>query len=394
MTPMHIIMSKTKLDKLFTNLDELHAEYILPFKQLEPEEILKAPLKSQMDGAIIDAQELWAFPLSDEVLARLNTYLAIILIVPHPIEKQGQAWLEKLMSHCDRIIAIHHLPLSGLDQNLIINQMRFFNRYREEKNELKKNMIQFSQEIDELVKSTHQEMLKAKKIHEEVVPKRIEDIKGLNVFTKYAVGDGGGTEYIDIIKTPQALFLIGLHTDSYLTSSCLMNLVNKQRQLSHADAFNFKLFFQQAWMEIESINANKKKPVKTKMVLLKIDHASLNVQGFQFGDFEFLSSFKGHLSIKGNHSFDATWEKLEPFSFKLERGEKLIVFSPGFSFNWNETIKNVKKSSFVQEHQSLSANDLVIELFIKIKSDQAKDFLSQDASIVLIEVSKNAIVQL
>ena len=106
------------------------------------------------------------------------------------------------------------------------------------------------------------------------------------------------------------------------------------------------------------------------------------------------SSFKGTIPVKANQTFDATWEKLDSFSFKLERGEKLIVFSPGFSFNWNETIKNVKKSSFFQEHQSLSANDLVMELFIKIKSDQAKDFLSQDASIVLIEVSKNAIVQL
>jgi hypothetical protein len=234
-------------------------------------------------------------------------------------------------------------------------------------------------------------MLKAKKIHEGVVPRRTEDLKAVQLTSKYAVGEGAGSEYFDVIRGQNFVHLVFLHTTSYLASSCLMGLLNKYK--GGPMGLDPQLFLQEAAFEIRGINANKKKPVDVQMLLLRLDQASLKCEGHAFGTFELFSQEHGFRALPQLSGFDSQKMEESRFSFSLTRGEKVVVFSPGFIFNWNETRPAAERGPFITTNQNLSGAELLMELFFQLKKQSSGDFLAKDATAVMMEVNRHGIQQ-
>ncbi|MBY0515664.1 MAG: hypothetical protein K2P81_02065 [Bacteriovoracaceae bacterium] len=356
---------------------------------LGPEKFLKLALESRSDVLLIDVPSLEGTPIDDHFLSLMNTYPAVILFMPHPVQKSWKEWMDKLMLLSDKVISIQSLPMDASQWGLVKNQLLFFWRQKQERARYREQMVKFSQEMDELIRGAQNEMLKAKKIHEGVVPKRTEDLKGVNLTSKYAVGDGSGSEYFDVIRGQNQVYMIFLHTSSYLASSCLLGILNKYK--GGDQGLDPQLFIQEASLEMKAINEHKKKPVDVQILLLKLDQITLQCEGFCFGGFELFSQEKGSRALPQLKAFSETKMNEAKFSFGLSRGEKIIVFSPGFIFNWNEACTGVDREQFVKTNGSMPGSELLIELFFQLKKHSSGDFLSKDATAVMMEVNRHGI---
>jgi hypothetical protein len=78
----------------------------------------------------------------------------------------------------------------------------------------------------------------------------------------------------------------------------------------------------------------------------------------------------------------------------MSKGEKLIVFSPGFIFNWREGRIKEELYSFLNNHHQLSQTDLMMEVFLQLSLVKEMDFLTKDATVVMMEVNRHGIHQI
>ena len=345
-------------------------------------QFIQQELKAKNDFLVVHLKEIVA--IHDDLLSQLNSYTGVIVLYHKTDLPQFQLFLEK----SPRILSAFELPLKAQDKALLSNQLQWLKTNLEEKKSLRLQMIKFSEEIDSLVQSAETEMLKAKRIHESVVPKRIEEFKGITLMSKYAVGSGAGSEYFDLIRGSHHSHLIVIHTDSYLASSSLMGLLNKYK--GETQGIDFELFMKESDIEIKAINAHKKKPVSVEMLLLTVNHLDLTCYGYSFGEFDLISQVK-EIEPPLQDSFELTDKERAYFEFQLEREEKVIVFSPGFIFNWNEQLKPLSMNKFVNERIQGESGDLLVELFFQLKKKLEDDFLSKDATVIVMEVKRYAI---
>ncbi len=357
-----------------------------PVRGCTPSEFASAPLEGRGEPLLADAVALSRLPF-DEVLARFNTHTAVLLFADGGVD---QEWMRRVLALSERVIGVYQLPLGEQAAAVLNNQLLSFLRQKEERARLGEQMARFSREMDELIRATHLDMHRAKKIHEDVVPKRMEDLKGVSLYSKYAVGEGSGSEYFDLVKGPAHTHLVFLHTDSYLVSSCLMGILNKHK--AYPAGLDPESFLHEAAMEVRSVNAHKKKPVKAHVLLLRLEQGSLQCSGHCYGGFELHGQDKGRVVLPSGLELGAPTDKAR-FSLSLARGEKLVVFSPGFISNWDEAGGSTSREAFMAAHAGLSSQELLMELFFQIKKHSSGDFLAKDATAVMMEVNRHAIQQ-
>ena len=351
----------------------------------------KTTLEERKDVLLIDAESFAGKKLEDDFLPRFHTFTGLIVFMPATASGGTTAFLEQLMMLSDRVVAIHTLGMPQAQWELVRNQLLMFWRQQQDRETLRSQMVHFSQQMDELIRAAHQDMHRAKKIHEDVVPRRMEELKGATIYSKYAVGEGAGSEYFDLMRGPTHSHMVYLHTNSYLASSCLMGILNKHKE-QHT-GLDEDLFLQEAATELKGINAHKKKPVHVEILSMKIEHGSFKCEGHCFGGFEIFAQLQGPLALGDVREFRPEEKARAHFSFQMERGEKVIVFSPGFIFNWNEKQTQVSREAFWKTNPRLNGPELLMEMFFQLKRQSSGDFLAKDATAVMIEVNRHAIQQ-
>ena len=87
----------------------------------------------------------------------------------------------------------------------------------------------------------------------------------------------------------------------------------------------------------------------------------------------------GHLKLKKDDSY------------QLIKGEKVIVFSSGFIFNWIEGHPKNDLHDLVKKEENLSSGELMSELFFQLKEGKEGQFLKKDATLLLMEVNRHGI---
>lgn len=288
----------------------------------------------------------------------------------------ARKWVEEQASFLPKIIGEYALPMSEMGWTLLANQLQFFWTMLQEHKLLQKHIAGFSQELDQVLESAQIEMARAKKIHETLVPKRKEEIKGIQFFHKYASGEGGA-EFTDLLQTSGKAFQIIIASESYLISSTLMGLLNEHKTRE----FDPEKFLIDARADIEAVNSSKKKKARVDVLVLELDLSHLTLRAYGDHKAEFCSQLNGKVSLDVENEY------------KLSKGEKFIVFSPGFLFNWKENSQKQDIHSFVKSHQKLNQQELMTELFFSIRQDQEGQLLKKDATVVMMEVTRHGMHQ-
>lgn len=340
-------------------------------------ELSDLALQKRSDLLFIDTQSLLKYPEQIEKAKTLmNTFLGVFFFHDEA-DEISKRWVEEQASFLNKIIGECSLPMTSLRWTTLSNQLQFCWNMIQEQRQLQKHIVEFSQELDQALQTAQSEMLRAKKLHEVLLPKRSEEIKGIRFLNKYATGEGGGAEFYDLLQTSGKIYQVLVSTESYLISSSLMGVLNSHKQKD----FNPVAFLKDAQGDIDVINSSKKKKAQVGLLVLELDLANLNLKSYGDHKAEFYSQFKGPVTLSGEGSY------------QLGKGEKFIVFSPGFLFNWKEAVKKNDIHSFLKNHRSLALSDLMTELFFQIRQEKSGQFLNKDATVVMMEVNRHGMHQ-
>lgn len=332
-------------------------------------------LKRRGEFLLVDTQTLLNHPEGQETFKSvMNTFLGAVFFHEHSNEK-AQTWVQNEGAFLTKIVGEYSLPMPQLNWTILSNQMQFFWNLIEDQRKLQKHMAQFSVELDQVLQNAEVEMTKAKKIHEALVPRRNDEIKGVLFTNKYAAGDGGGGEFYDLLQTPSKVFQILVSSQSYLISSAILGILGQHREKD----FNAEAFLKDALAEIETINGAKKKKSAVDLMILELDLSTLNLKVHSESKAELYSQMNGKLTLKKDQHY------------QLAKGEKVIVFSTGFLFNWSEGHSEKDLFNFLKNHQKASANELMSEFFIQLKEGHKETFLQKDATVVMMEVNRHGI---
>ena len=333
----------------------------------------KLELKRRGEFLLVDTQTLMNHPEAQETFkSLLNTFLGAVFFHDHANEK-AQTWVQNEGAFLTKIIGEYSLPMSQLHWTMLSNQLQFFWNLIEDQRMLQKHMAQFSVELDQVLQNAEVEMTKAKKIHETLVPRRTDDIKGVLFSNKYAAGDGGGGEFYDLHQTSSKVYQILVSSQSYLISSAILGLLSQHREKD----FNPQNFLKDAQTEIETINGAKKKKSEVDLMVLELDLNTLALIAHTESKAELYSQSKGKLELS------------KGVPFPLAKGEKVVVLSPGFIFNWSEGLPNKKLPDYLKTHADLPSPEMMSELFFQLKEGKDSQFLKKDATVVMMEVNRH-----
>jgi hypothetical protein len=333
----------------------------------------KLELKRRGEFLLVDTETVLSHPeLQENFKSILNTFLGAVFFHDHNNQK-AQEWVAQEGAFLTKIIGEYSLPMPQLNWTILSNQLQFFWGLIEDQRKLQKHWAVFCIELDQVLQNAEVEMTKAKKIHDALVPRRHDEIKGVTFSNKYAAGDGGGGEFYDLHQTPSKVYQFLVSSQSYLISSAILGILGQHR----AKDFDPAAFLKEVYAEIETINGAKKKKSAVDLLLLELDLNTLTLKSYTDHKAEFLSQMKGKISL--------TKDSL----YQLGKGEKVVVFSSGFISNWSEAHPGKDLTKFVKDFDKTSSSELMTELFFQLKEGKESEFLKKDATVVMMEVNRH-----
>jgi hypothetical protein len=279
------------------------------------------------------------------------------------------------------------------NSNLIKNKIELLKDLITEREVLKSQLLGLNRELSEAMGSLEVELLKVKKVYEQKLPRRLEDVKGIHFYSKYCAGENTGGEFFDLYRKQNKVMVMMSSTSSYLASSSLLTFfthMKMQDQISQALELEF---IRELGEEVKKINTSKKKPIEMHLFTCIIDLATFEVNGHAFGKFQILSS-NAKNSFGGN-TYELTKGEVEESSYsrKLTRDERLLLASPGFMNNWARISPEFMIEDLLTKPE-VKPVDILDETFFQMKKDSESGFLPIDASAVMLEVDKNVMLKI
>lgn len=236
------------------------------------------------------------------------------------------------------------------------------------------DLEQVGQSIEKVMSAAINELQRVKEIHEKLVPIREETFKGLTATSKFGAGESSGGEFFDIISTDNEVLLLLARSRSYLVSSIIMRQFDELRGSSAFTDNKIDNFIDSLNLEVENSKVKEEKR-KLDVLFLRIDIKKMKARAWKSGNTELL---RGSKSISEQE-------------FTIERGEKLLILSSGMLDN------DPGKKVIIQtakDNESKSRREILDEVFYTLKREKTSMFFSHDATMIVFEVSKNAIIQI
>ncbi len=255
----------------------------------------------------------------------------------------------------------------------------------------KQDLAEVNQNLNEVVEFTLNELQRIKSIHEKLVPIRADDLKGISIASKFAAGESSGGEFFDMVKGEQECLVLLSNAKSYVVSSLLLSNFEIFRETKNFSNEMIKKFI----LNLNDELLSKEIPEKRKEVdvfIAKIDLKTMQIEGYNIGQCDLITS-EGQ-SVCSNQS------KLDPsslddcsFLFRLSRGEKIMLLSPGIKSNCDNLLGGMNYLSFAKDQINLAPRQALDEVFYQLKRFTNTSFLKDDASVIFFEVKSNVIVQ-
>ncbi len=276
------------------------------------------------------------------------------------------------------------------DLDVFLNQIHFFERQFKLNSILKSQLITINKELAELSTGVESQIVRVKKAYEQNIPKRLEKFQGVQILSKYSAGENLGGEFFDMFSVENKVFLLMSSVSSYLASSSVLEYFADTKTQGVISRDAEKELIEKITSEVERMNGDRKNKIELNISTFIIDLGTLEVSGHSWGEFQVLSSNPEHNKFFHNNEY--TDFESSAFEFKLDRGERFIINSPGFIRNWSQTNSNMLIEELLVSSKMKSL-EVLDEAFFNIKKNSADGFLPYDASAVLVEVQENVILK-
>ena len=272
------------------------------------------------------------------------------------------------------------------------NKLDLLSDLLRERQVLKSQLISINSELSETMGNVEVELLRIKKVYEQKIPRRFDNIKGILAYSKYAAGENVGGEFFDIHVLQNKAFVVMSSTSSYLASSSILQMFSTLKTVDNFDTDTELDFIEDVKAEVEEINRSKKKEISIHLFTAIIDLSKHVVNGHVFGDFKVISSNNLNNYVKKAPDLLYSQVSAGKFNREFSRGERLMLCSPGLHKNWQK----LNPEFLIEElmmNKDIKPLDILDEVFYQLKKDSLSGFLSNDASAIMLEVQKNAMVQ-
>lgn len=264
------------------------------------------------------------------------------------------------------------------------------------KSVMKSQLMSLGHEVNEAFGGVSQQLIRIKKFYEANAPKRIDESKGVKVYSKYCAGSDIGGEFFDLFSTEKKIFFMMSRTDSYLLSSSVLTLFSDLKQSPVISNKLEENFLNDLSQELKTFNANSKIEKNIEVLTAVLDLATLELSGHMFGGFKIINSsmqknveiIDGAENILSNIDLEKT-----KFLIELDRDERVILSSPGLDRNW----KSENRENAIEDvvmNRAVKPLDTLDEVFFQMKKNSQTDLLGSDSSAIILEVDKNVMVKL
>lgn len=281
-----------------------------------------------------------------------------------------------------------HTPI-----DLLKSQLKIISDFCTEKEFLKSQLVVLNAELNSALTNVEKEMLKVKRIYEKTVPRRIENIKGMNFFSRYAAGEHSGGEFFDLFRVGHEALVVASATNSYLASSTLITFFTELKNKKDFSQTSLTEFIKAIEEEVVHINENRSKAITFDLFIGVFDLKKQILNGHTFGGFNLLSDKTDHTKIGNQLAVKLSNIESSSFEIKMDRGERLLLMSPGFLKNWQEGNPKVLFEQLLS-NRKIVPTDVIDEMFFQIKRDSESSFLKYDASLIMMEIDQNAMVEI
>lgn len=319
--------------------------------------------------------------LNNEMTERLKACAAIVIF--------AKSLTNDLSIKNLKVVAVIN---ESTPKQLLQNQIKILSELCSEKEFLRSQLVSLNAELNDALSNVELEMLKVKRMYEKAVPRRIDNIKGMSFFSKYAAGENSGGEFFDLFREKNKVLVIASATTSYLASSTLISLFTAFKQDKSFSASSLKVFISSLEEEIKQINESRHKAIGFDLFVGVFDTNKGSLNGHIFGNFNLLSDHAQKSQMGNNLAVKASELKNSAFLVSMERGERFLLVSPGLLKNWEELSVDFHFETLLR-NKEIKPTDVIDEIFFQLKKDRDSAFLVHDASILMMEIDTNAMVE-
>ena len=287
----------------------------------------------------------------------------------------------------EKALSFIHLGLGFIHDDFKFDSVGGFRKFCQVLQEhwyAKKSLFEFNQKIASLGEQIKEQLGKTKKLHKKTIPLRYEKFQALECISKYVVGMATGGEFFDSFEIEGHLIFIAFASDRYLESANVMKWNLQLKQKSKRPSLSEMI------QEIQEYGLDDK--LEGDLIIIDINLKSYSLEGVGFGSYEVLSGDEKTLCFENQDEIRESLVDSLKFSYTLDRGERLMITSPGFRKNWLEQDIDRHYAKYFRENGSAPLNELIHDILYRLHIDDNQSVLSYDASIVLMEVGQNAII--
>ncbi|MFZ4712503.1 MAG: hypothetical protein ACOYL6_02215 [Bacteriovoracaceae bacterium] len=291
----------------------------------------------------------------------------------------------------DNIVGIYDLSLP-VEMNLPM--ARNLARYINADSDLitPDDLRELGDEINQILTKVEKEMIRVKKIHSHIMPKRAQHFKNIEVESKFATGEGSGGEFFDLFESGNKVLFFLSSSNSYLTSTITLGTFHEMK----GKELTMKAL-ESSLKDLESnfktLQETKNKKVLTLEVLVGIINLkTMEFDGYNFGNNAVITNMKKSINTN-NYTVDKGFLPEAQFHLKFERGESAAIVSSGLKKNCQDVIDGQGYLEYIQRGFTLHKGDLMNEVFFHLRKNMASEFLNHDATLVSFRIDANALVE-
>ena len=126
----------------------------------------------------------------------------------------------------DNVLGVFDL---SLPQSLNIPMAKSISKFLNADTDLitPEDIQELGEEIGQILTKVEKEMIRVKKIHSHIMPKRAHHFKNLIIESKFASGEAPGGEFFDVFESSNKTLIFLTSSNSYLTSTLTLSSFNE-----------------------------------------------------------------------------------------------------------------------------------------------------------------------
>ncbi|MAE57302.1 MAG: hypothetical protein CME69_00395 [Halobacteriovorax sp.] len=237
--------------------------------------------------------------------------------------------------------------------------------------------------LNTVMQSVLGQLQRVKGLHQKMVPVRNEKIRGVVINSRFCAGTSSGGEFFEFFKSNHKLWIFSINATSYITVGTFLSFIDDFRVNTDLKMDTVKDTLKGHIKDFEGLG-------ELSVFAMAIDLVDFNAEILNIGAHELLNQSK-ILVTRNEKSYPDKSIDYKTSNISLEKGERIVLLSPGFFKNTRDKLGDDAYFQFLKKNW-VESSEMIQEVTYQTKKKYNDlDFLPYDQTVLTIEVDKNVI---